>query len=160
MIEKITLTRADGKRVTGRRVTVRSNFGAEIDAVWSKIQNFETLQQICAPMARFVPRGETSPVWKQGHTIKFRLWPHGFIPVGVHTIHIERLDETSHQIQFHESNRFVPIWDHFIKMEERGADATHYVDVVDLYADCLTPFVAWWSVRLYQHRQRKWQTIV
>ena len=160
MIEKITLMRADGRQVAGRRITVGSDFRADIDTVWRKIQNFETLQRICAPMARFVPCGETSPVWEQGRTMKFRLWLHGFIPVGVHTIHIERLDGASHEIQSHESNRFVPIWDHFIEMEERGAGTTHYVDVVDLYASCLTPLVAWWSEKLYTHRQRKWQTII
>jgi hypothetical protein len=58
------------------------------------------------------------------------------------------------------TGRRVPVWDHFIKMERGDGDTTSYVDVVDLYAGCLTPLVAWWSERFYRHRQRRWQSIV
>jgi hypothetical protein len=160
MIEEITLTRIDGRQVKGRKITVCSAFVAEIDTVWQMIQKFDTLREICAPLARFVPCGEISPVWKQCHTMKFRLWLYGIIPVGVHIIHIERLDAVSHEIQSRESNRFVPVWDHFIKMGKGENCTTNYVDVVDIYAGCLTPFVAWWSERFYRHRQRRWHNIV
>ena len=44
-------------------------------------------------------------------------------------------------------------------MEEISQQVTRYTDTVDLYAGCLTSIAAWWTLKFYKHRQRKWQKI-
>jgi hypothetical protein len=160
MIEKIVLPSTQGKLVTGRRITVSSQFDADVNIIWQKIQDIKTLQTICSPLARFVPCGDAAQVWEQGRTLRFKLWVNGIVPLGVHTIHIRELNETTHEIHSEESNRYVPIWRHIIEMESREANPTRYTDIVDTWAGPLTPLVAWWAERFYKHRQRRWQTLL
>ena len=58
-----------------------------------------------------------------------------------------------------EYDNTVVIWNHYIKMEEISQQVTRYTDTVDLYAGCLTSITAWWTLKFYKHRQRKWQKI-
>ena len=58
-----------------------------------------------------------------------------------------------------DSDNTVVIWNHYIKMEEISQQVTRYTDTVDLYAGCLTSIAAWWTLKFYKHRQRKWQKI-
>ena len=159
MIQKIELTTRKGKKVTGRRVAVTSDFPSHIENIWTKIQDVDTLREICRPKARFVACGDAPVQWKEGETFVFKMYVHCFFPLGRHTIHVVKMDRASHEIDTQEYNAAVPVWNHYIKMEELGPHATRYADTVDLYAGCLTPAVAWWTLRFYRHRQRKWQKI-
>lgn len=81
------------------------------------------------------------------------------LPVGRHTINVVKMDKTSREIDTKEYDNTVVIWNHYIKMEEISQQVTRYTDTVDLYAGCLTSIAAWWTLKFYKHRQRKWQKI-
>jgi hypothetical protein len=51
MIQKVKLTTRAGKTVMGRRVTVVSDFHSNIENIWNKIQDIDTLREICKPKA-------------------------------------------------------------------------------------------------------------
>lgn len=159
MIQTIGLTTRKGKSVTGRRITITSTIGTNIENIWTKIQDIETLREICKPKASFISCGTSPLVWKEGETFVFKLFLHGFIPVGKHTINVVKMDRTSRDIDTVEYNKHVTIWNHYIKMREVSENATQYADIVDMYAGWLTPLVAWWTLKFYRHRQRKWQRI-
>ena len=54
MIKKICLVTWRGKRVIGRKVVVTSVFETGIENIWCKIQDIETLREICKPKASFI----------------------------------------------------------------------------------------------------------
>ena len=54
MIKKICLVTRRGKRVMGRKVVVTSVFETDIENIWCKIQDIETLREICKPKASFI----------------------------------------------------------------------------------------------------------
>lgn len=159
MIKKICLMTRGGKEVVGRRVVVTSEFEANRENIWYKIQDIDTLREICKPKASFVSYDNTSPTWKEGKTFRFKMFLHGFIPVGKHTINVIKMDKSTGEIVTNEYNKKVTIWNHYIHMEEISPNVTRYTDMVDLYAGGLTALSAWWTLKFYKHRQKKWQKI-
>ena len=159
MVKKIQLTTREGKKVTGRQVIATSDFEANIEKVWSKIQDVDTLREICNPKARFVSCDNSPLVWEEGRSFLFKLYLHKIIPIGKHTINVIKMDKVSREIDTNEYNKQVVIWNHYIKLEEVSENITRYTDVVDLYAGIFTPLAAWWTLKFYRHRQRKWQEI-
>ena len=159
MIKKICLLTRGGIEVVGRRVVVTSEFEANRENIWCKIQDIDTLREICKPKASFVSYDNTSPTWKEGKSFCFKMFLHGFIPVGKHTINVIKMDKSTGEIVTNEYNKKVTIWNHYINMEEISPNVTRYTDMVDLYAGGLTALAAWWTLKFYKHRQKKWQKI-
>lgn len=60
MIKKICLMTRGGKEVVGRRVVVTSEFEANRENIWCKIQDIDTLREICKPKASFISYDNTS----------------------------------------------------------------------------------------------------
>lgn len=156
MIEKIKIANKSGKMVTGRRITVSSVFPQRTDIVWNKIMEFDTLRFICRPKAAFVSFDRKLFEWKEGGTYRFRLYIYGFIPMGIHTIHVEKMNCDTAELLTAEYNKIVTVWNHYIKMNRVTNNQTQYTDRVDLYAGLLSPVFAWWTERFYQHRQQRW----
>lgn len=52
------------------------------------------------------------------------------------------------------------IWNHYIQMEKIAENVTRYTDSIELHAGYLTQFAAWWALKFYKHRQKKWQEII
>ena len=159
MIKKICLVTRRGKKVMGRKVVVTSVFETDIENIWCKIQDIETLREICKPKASFISYDDVPSVWKEGETFCFKLFLHRFIPIGKHTISIIKIDKKSREIVSNEYNKRVTIWNHYIQMEKITENVIKYTDSVELYAGYLTPLVAWWTLYFYKHRQKKWQKI-
>ena len=130
MIKKICLMTRGGKEVVGRRVVVTSEFEANRENIWCKIQDIDTLREICKPKASFVSYDNTSPTWKEGKSFCFKMFLHRFIPVGKHTINVVKMDKSTGEIVTNEYN-----------------------------AGGLTALAAWWTLKFYKHRQKKWQKI-
>ncbi len=136
--------------------TVRktSVFPASRKLVFDKLQKLETLQYIAFPYATFTPVDPDDPLtWKPGKrsSYLFRMW--GIIPLGVHTIVIERFDID--EISSKEGNGFVPVWNHKIHLKDLGGE-TEYTDEVDIDAGWKTLFVWLWAKAFYAHRQKRW----
>ena len=91
--------------------------------------------------------------WRKGAVSSYHFRLFGFIPFGIHTIRIEKLDQSG--IQSREHNKHVPVWDHLITLEDLG-DRTKYTDEVEIHAGWKTVFVWLWAKAFYAHRQRKW----
>lgn len=157
----IQLIDRKGKVRRGKKVVITTTFDCNINEVWQRIQNVSTLVEICKPMARFTPHKEEMPTsWIIGKSYDFNLYFHSILLMGKHTIMVESIDEQSHEIQSREYNILVPVWNHLIKIHPTKDGKVSYTDEIDLYAGALTGFVAWWSCRFYQHRQRKWKAIL
>ena len=148
-----------GKTVNGIRITVSSQFPTNIDKVWNKIQDIETLRYIAKPKVKFNLIGVLPSQWKAGDIYHFKTWMHGFIPIGKHTIKVISIERDKGKIYTNEHNRIISIWNHLIIMQDINNSETDYTDIVDIYAGILTPFIAWWSIKYYKHRQKKWRSL-
>ena len=144
----------------GRKVVVTSVFETDIENIWRKIQDIETLRDICKPKASFISYGNIPPVWKEGETFYFKMFLHRFIPIGKHTINIIKIDKEARKIVLNEYNKRVTIWNHYIQMEKIAENVTRYTESIELHAGYLTQFAAWWALKFYKHRQKKWQEII
>lgn len=149
-----------GIKVKGIRISVKTELPAHMDKIWHKIQDVETLRYITKPKLYFFPLEDLPPQWNNGDTYVFKTWMHGFIPIGKHTIQVMYINKEKREIYTNENNVTVKIWNHFIKMRKITEEKTYYEDTVDIYAGFLTRFIAWWSIKFYQHRQKKWLTLL
>lgn len=140
-------------------LTKTSIFAAPAETVFYHLQQLKTLQYIAFPYATFIPIGKVLEKWEPDSvsSYKFRLF--GIIPLGVHTIRVERFS-IGNGIYTHEGNRLVPVWNHEIILEPITGSQCRYTDRVTILAGWKTPFIYLWAKCFYAHRQRKWKTII
>ena len=131
-----------------------SVFPASRDRVFEKLQRLETLQAVAKPYAAFEPLGAVSRTWTAGSTSSYSFRLFGFIPFGIHTIHIVRF--APDRISSREGNPHVPVWNHDIYLVPVDEGHTEYTDRVEIQAGWKTPFIWLWAKAFYAHRQREW----
>jgi hypothetical protein len=91
--------------------------------------------------------------------IRCRLFVFGIIPIGVHTIDFERIDQENYEIRTREHNPVVPRWDRVVSIKPLDDSRSIYRDTIDIDASSLTFFVWAWANWLYRHRQRRWRAL-
>lgn len=134
-----------------------SIFPASRITIFENLLKLETLQYIAFPYATFTPLDvDSSFKWGVGTTSSYKFKLFGFIPMGIHTIKIERFDEKT-GVSSKEGNQFVPVWNHEIFLEEIDEKNTKYTDKVTIKAGWKTFFVWLWANAFYAHRQRRWK---
>ncbi len=129
-------------------------FPAPREIVLEKLQKLETLQYIARPYATFEPADSATPVWTVGREASFCFKLFGFIPYGIHTIRVVRVDPGG--ISSRERNPHVQVWNHDIALVMLDERHTEYTDRVEIHAGSKTFFIWLWANAFYRHRQRKW----
>ena len=144
-----------------RTVTVSSILPASADRIWDRLMRLETLQYIAAPYAAFAPVDQDRGlVWKEGETTRFRLHLFGFVPLGLHTIHVCRFDRETYRVYTEENSRALPVWNHSISIVPLGEGKARYTDEVTIGAGFMTGVVSLWGRLFFRHRQRKWKRLL
>jgi hypothetical protein len=125
---------------------------------WNEVQKSSLLLYVIWPLARVVPVGGPFPErWSAGPTVQCKLYVFRVIPIGVHTIHIEKIDQKNYEIQSREHDPLITGWDHLISIKSLDDDRSIYRDTIDIDAGSLT-FLVWaWANWFYRHRQRRWR---
>jgi len=128
---------------------------------WDQVQTSALHRYVIWPLARMAPSGAPLPErWSEGHTVRCRLFIFGFIPMGIHTVHLEKVDQSKHEIQSRENDPLVARWDHLISVKSLDNGRSFYRDTIDIDAGVLT-FAVWaWANWFYRHRQRRWRALV
>jgi len=118
--------------------------------------------EVIEPLLRFEPAGKRRfpAFWQEGQTIYGRTYLFGMLPVGVHTVHFERIDARQRQIQTREIDPLVNRWDHLLEVGETPDGRTHYADEIDVEAGGLTFFVWLYAQFFFRHRQRRWRRVL
>jgi hypothetical protein len=131
------------------------------DQVWATVQTSSLLLDVIRPVVTMQPVGaEVFPErWTEGTSVRCRVCLFGVLPLGVHRLDLERIDQGGRQIQSRESDAIVRRWDHLIRMQEISGGRTHYSDEIEIDAGILTPVVWLFAAGFYRHRQRRWRTI-
>jgi hypothetical protein len=68
--------------------------------------------------------------WPEGATLHFRGYLFGIIPIGTHTIFIERIDPAARELQSREGGKLVRRWDHLVRVRPTGDGRTLYSDEI------------------------------
>ena len=127
---------------------------------WNEVQNSSLFLYVIWPMARVVPTGAPFPErWSEGLTIQCKSLVFGVIPIGVRTLHIEKIDQKNYEIQSREHDPLIARWDHLVSIKPLDDSRSIYRDTIDIDAGSLT-FVVWaWANWFYRHRQRRWRAL-
>lgn len=140
-------------------ISVSSVFNAPAERIWALLVQIDTLRIITRPFAYFTPLDDMSN-WEQDAQYRLNLKVFGILSFGVHYIYVVKLNKASWELETHECNDTVKVWNHTIRLEAMPDGKTKYTDTVTLYAGKLTLFVKLWSMMFYRHRQRKWRRIL
>jgi hypothetical protein len=91
------------------RLIVRSSiFPADADTIWKKLTKLSTLQRIASPYATFRPMdgiGDLS--WQPDAVYRFRFRLFGLLPLGIHTIRVQRFDRADGIVYTQVMDRFL-----------------------------------------------------
>ena len=142
-------------------VRVQSVFDCPPEKVWAALQTSALHREVIRPLMRFRSLDPTgaSERWTQGCTFHFRIYLFGVIPLGTHTIFLERIDPVACELQSREHSALVRRWDHIIRIRPTSDGRTLYSDEVEISAGLLTPLVWAFAQWFYRHRQRRWRGI-
>jgi len=83
----------------------------------------------------------------------------GIVPMGVHSVHLEKIDQTKYEIQSREHDPRVAQWDHLISIKPLDESRSIYRDTIEINAGILTIVVWAWANWFYRHRQRRWRAL-
>jgi hypothetical protein len=143
------------------RVYVESVLPCPAEKAWEEVQRPALHREIIRPLMRFVPADppQLPERWPEGATLRFRIYLFGIVPLGTHTIFLERIDPAAREIQSRESEWLVRRWDHLVRVRPAGDGQTLYSDEIIIEAGWATFFVWLFAHWFYRHRQRRWRRV-
>jgi hypothetical protein len=143
------------------RVHVESVLSCPPEKAWEELQRPALHREIIRPLFRFVPADppQFPERWPEGATLHFRGYLFGILPIGTHSIFLERIDPAARVLQSREAGRLVRRWDHLVRVRPTGDGRTLYSDEIVIEAGWLTPFVWLFAQGFYRHRQRRWRRV-
>lgn len=143
------------------RVYIESVLPCPAEKVWNEVQRPALWLEIVRPLVRAVPvDGEGFPErWLQGATMRCKCYVFGIIPLGTHSVYLERVDSATREIQSRERDPLIRRWDHLIRVQPTDDGWTHYSDEIIIEAGWLTFLVWLFAQWFYRHRQRRWRQV-
>lgn len=161
-IENAIVPDRQGTPRQGKRVRVQSIFNLTPQDVWQKVTAPALLACVAYPVLTFRPidGGPLPERWQVGDSVDLKLYGLGFIPLGRHTISLERLDAVRLEIQSQERGQMAETWRHLIRAEPHGDGQTLYTDEIDIYAGSFTGVITAFAIGFYCYRQTRWQRLI
>jgi len=142
-------------------VDVSTELSCAAAKAWDELQKSSLLDRVVWPLARIAPADASGlpERWSEGLTVRCRPFVFGFVPIGVRTLHFERIDPEAREWFTRESDPLVRRWDHRISIRSAGERRAIYRDVIEIEAGPWT-FAVWtWASWFYRHRQARWRKI-
>jgi hypothetical protein len=143
------------------KVDVSTALDCSAAKAWDEVQKSALLLHVIRPLARITAVGQNDfpERWSEGLTVQCRSYIFGFVPIGVRTLHFDKVNARTYDIAIRESDPLVRQWNHAISVRPAGQDRCIYRDVIAIDAGALT-FVVWaWASWFYRHRQRRWRAL-
>jgi hypothetical protein len=127
---------------------------------WNEVLKSSLLLHVIWPLARVVPIGAPFPErWSEGLTVQCKSYVFGVIPIGVRTLHFEKIDEKNYQIQSREHDPLIARWDHLVSIKPLDDNRSIYRDTIEIDAGSLTFVVVAWANWFYRYRQHRWRAL-
>jgi hypothetical protein len=81
------------ERPPGKRSDVSTILNCSGAKAWNEVQKSSLLIHVIWPLARVIPVGAPFPQrWSAGLTVQCKSFIFGLIPIGVRTLHVEKVD--------------------------------------------------------------------
>ena len=103
--------------VVAMKIDVSTILNCSAAKAWNEVQKSSLLRHVIWPLARFVPTGTFPERWSEGLVLKCKLFVFGVIPIGIHTLHFEKIDHNNYEIQSHEHDPLIARWDHLVSVK-------------------------------------------
>jgi hypothetical protein len=156
------MTEADRTRI-GRAspaVVYRSiDLDAPADRVWRAVTTPAAFRIVTRGLVRILGLGGRREPWREGETVSGLLLVFGVLPVSVHHLTVERLDETRRELCSDEHGGLIRSWRHLIRVTPLDDGRCRYEDRIELDAGVATPVVAAFARWFYALRQRRWEEL-
>jgi len=160
--EKVKIITTNEKTKKALKLTFESKLNCSALQIWNAYQNQEFINKISNPKGKLKPkRGYNVPEkWIETKIDSFNLKIQGFIPIGNHFIHWEKIDKENFIIQTREKGGFVSIWDNKIQITPTSDSTCIYRDELVLRAGILTRLTTIWAKDFYKYRHKKLKNTV
>jgi hypothetical protein len=143
-----------------RTVVQRST---ELDAsagrVWEAVKTPAAFRLVTRGLIRVGGLASRADPWREGETVSGVLLLFGVLPVSVHHLTVESIDDRRRELLSDEHGGAIRSWRHLIKVTPLAGDRCRYEDRVEIDAGSLTPVVASFARLLYAVRQRRWREL-
>lgn len=141
---------------------ISTQLACTADELWQHISRPKSLQFVASPLLTFEPMnsGLFDREWDVGRDYQLKLYFLKFIPLGSHTIHLEKIDKDSNEISSRESGLLASVWNHKIRFQELRPGLLSYTDEIEIRAGLLTPLIWMFAHFFYRHRQRRWKILL
>jgi hypothetical protein len=132
---------------------------APADGVWQAVRTPAAFRLVTRGLVRVVGLRRRATPWQEGETVRGVLLLFGVLPLSVHHLTVERLDDAARELQSDERGGIVRRWRHLIRITPLDERRCRYEDVVEIDAGPLTPGVAAFARWFYAVRQRRWREL-
>lgn len=148
-------------------VEVSTYLDAPPDVIREHAIRPQLLEFVSKGMIRFKPIDPPAfpETWEDGAYRVGMYWK-GFVPIGWQSIGIEHQSKGADtdengvwRLRDNGHSATIRSWDHMLSIAPEGR-GTRYGDRLDLDAGLLTPLVALFAKRFYEHRQKRWRLLV
>jgi hypothetical protein len=131
------------------------------ERVWAEVRKSALLGEVASPVLKFFPVDGTRlpDVWRPYRTLRLRLYAFSIIPLGMHSIFVERVDEAAREIRTREVDSLCRRWDHRIRVQDAGPGRTLYRDELLIDAGKFTLLVWLFASVFFRHRHRRWAVV-
>jgi ligand-binding SRPBCC domain-containing protein len=132
---------------------------APADRVWDAVKTPAAFRLVTRGLVRVVGLRRRTAPWREGETISGVLVVFGVLPVSVHHLTVERIDDSSRELHSDERGGVVKTWRHLIRVTPLPDGRCRYEDRIEIDAGLLTPLVAALARQFYAMRQRRWREL-
>ena len=99
----------DGRAYIGQRITIQSLLECPSDRAWEYACTSGFMHHVSWPLLRLGQHGDVLPIeWSEGDIFQVQLSTLGFVPLGEHTIMIDKVDREQGVIHSVEHGRLIP----------------------------------------------------
>lgn len=116
-----------------------------VEDVWALAK--KTAMQLYLSRQAFAYSADLPKVREQGYEASYRLRLFGVLPAWRHWQRFERVDDHEHEIVVRERGGPYRVWNHRMRVEDRGVRGCRFVDAIEVEAGLLTPLV-WLAARM------------
>ena len=156
------LPSGEGRLILGKQIQAISVLESSRERLWQLAITSGLMTYLDWPWISFHPTEEKNlpAIWRQGDSVQVKLRFLFIIPLGKHTIVIEKVDSDHYSLQTRKHGRFAQVWDHAIDLQELPDGWTIYTDTIDIYAGPQTDRIASLAAWLFRYRQARLRALV
>lgn len=127
--------------------------------VWRAVKTPAAFRHVTRGLIRLTGIRQRTASWQAGESVRGVLLLFGVVPVSVHRLTVERIDDERRELQSDEHGGLLRRWRHLIRVTPIDATHCRYEDQVEIDAGFATPLVAAFARHFYAIRQRRWQAL-